>query len=89
MFGVPISGPTYALCDNASAVKNTSVPENTLSKKHTLINYHPVREAAAGGNICVGKEDSEMKLVNVLTKFPMHTNTYVLVPSELEVLLRT
>jgi hypothetical protein len=47
MFGVPIEGPTNVFCDNRGIVKNVSIPESTLMKKHNAINYHAVREAAA------------------------------------------
>jgi hypothetical protein len=46
MFGVPIEGPANVFCDNRGVVKNTSMPESTLTKKHNAINYHAVREAA-------------------------------------------
>ena len=32
MFGVPIDGPANVYCDNQGVVKNTSLPESTLSK---------------------------------------------------------
>lgn len=44
--GVPLLGAANIYCDNAGVVKNTSVPESTLSKKHNAINYHIVRESA-------------------------------------------
>jgi hypothetical protein len=34
-FGVPIDGPTNVFCDNAAVVNNASLPESTLTKKHT------------------------------------------------------
>ena len=43
MFGVRVQGPANVFCDNRGVVKNTSVPESTLSKKHNAINYHAVR----------------------------------------------
>ena len=49
-------------------MKNASIPESTLLKKHNSINYHAVREAAAAGILRVGKEDGEMNLVDLLTK---------------------
>ena len=33
-FGVPLSGPENILCDDNGVVKNTSINEYTLSKKH-------------------------------------------------------
>jgi hypothetical protein len=69
LFGVPLKGPpANVLCDNLGVVKNTSIPESTLTKKHNSINYHIVREAAAMGMLRVGKEDTETNLADVLTK---------------------
>lgn len=67
-FGVPLEGPTNVMCDNNGVVKNTSIPESTLSKKHNSINYHVVREAAAAGILRVGKEDTKTNLADALTK---------------------
>jgi hypothetical protein len=48
MFGVPINGPAFVLyCDNQGVMKNVTIPESVLSKKHNVINYHAVREAVA------------------------------------------
>ena len=71
--GIPISGPANVFCDNQGVVKNTSVPESTLSKKHNSINYHVVREAAAAGILRVGKEDTETNLADPLTKLMPYT----------------
>jgi hypothetical protein len=68
MFGVPIDGPTDVMCDNQGVVKNASLPQSTLGKKHNAINYHSVREAAAASIIRVGKEDTETNLADLLTK---------------------
>ena len=67
-FGVPLDGPTNVMCDNNGVVKNTSIPESTLNKKHNSINYHVVREAAAAGILRVGKEDTKTNLADALTK---------------------
>jgi hypothetical protein len=40
MFGVPIDGPANVFCDNCGVVKNVSIPESTLLKRHNAINYH-------------------------------------------------
>jgi hypothetical protein len=68
MFGVEIDGPVNVFCDNHGIVKNVSILESTLMKKHNAINYHAVREAVAAGIIRVGKEDGKTKLVDLLTK---------------------
>ena len=68
MFGVPIDGPADVFCDNAGVVKNTSIPESTLKKKHNSINYHMVREAVAASILHIGKEDTMSNSVDLLTK---------------------
>jgi hypothetical protein len=59
MFGVEIVGPANVFCNNHGVVKNVSIPESTLMKKHNAINYHAVREAVAAGILKVGKEDGK------------------------------
>jgi hypothetical protein len=49
MFGVSIDGPANVFCDNHGVVKNVSILELMLMKKHDAINYHAVREAVAAG----------------------------------------
>jgi hypothetical protein len=49
MFGVPIDGPANVFCDNHEVLKNVSILESTLMKKHNAINYHAVQEAVAAG----------------------------------------
>jgi hypothetical protein len=68
MFGVLIDGPANVFCGNGGVVKNVSVPESTLMKKHNAINYHAVREAAAADILRVGKEDGETNISDLLTK---------------------
>ena len=68
MFGVPLEGPAQVFCDNQGVVKNTSVPESVLTKKHNAVNYHAVREAAAAGVLEVHKEDTATNLADLFTK---------------------
>lgn len=66
--GVNVESATDVFCDNMGVVKNTSVPESTLSKKHNSINYHVIREAAAAGILRVGKEDTMTNKADAMTK---------------------
>jgi hypothetical protein len=68
MFEVPIQGPALVYCDNQGVVKNVTLPESVLSKKHNVINYHAVQEAVAANILQVTKEDSETNLADILTK---------------------
>ena len=61
-------GPTNVFCDNNGVVKNTSIPQSMLQKKHNAINYHIIREAAAAGILRVGKEDGMTNLADLFTK---------------------
>jgi hypothetical protein len=56
MFGVPIDGLANVFCDNRGVVKNASIPESTLMKKHNAINYHAVQEAVAAGTYMLEKK---------------------------------
>ena len=51
MMGIPIDGPTNMFCDNKAVVRNSTMPESTLKKKHVAICYHCVQEACASGMI--------------------------------------
>ena len=63
MFGVPIEGPANVFCDNKNGVvKNKTIPQSMLAKKHNAINYHAVREAVAARIIRVGGEDGMRNL---------------------------
>ena len=68
MFGVPINGAANVCCDNQGVVKNTSLPESTLSKKHNAMNCHAVREAAAAGILRVAEEPTETNHADLFTK---------------------
>jgi hypothetical protein len=68
LFGIPLTGPARVFCDNQGVVRNTSVPESVLSKKHNAVNYHSVREAAASKILLVGKEDGTSILADLFTK---------------------
>ena len=68
LMGIPIDGPTNMFCDNEAVVRNSTMPESTLKKKHVAICYHRVREACASGMIQIAKEDGATNLADVLTK---------------------
>ena len=58
---------TY-LYDNYKAVKNMSIPELVLHKKHNRINYYYVSEAVTVDILRVGKDNEENNLAGLLTK---------------------
>ena len=68
MMGIPIDGPTNMFCDNQAVVRNSTMPESALKKKHLAICHHCVQEACASGMIHIAKEDGSTHLADVLTK---------------------
>jgi hypothetical protein len=68
MFGVPLEGPAQVYCDNQGVVKNTSILESALSKKHNAINYYAVHEASAAGVLEAHKEDTQTNLADLFTE---------------------
>jgi hypothetical protein len=62
--GIPIEGPCSVLCDNESVVKNLSIPESALKRKHNAIAYHRVREASASGMVRIGYIHSSCSLAD-------------------------
>jgi hypothetical protein len=68
MLGVQIDSPANVFSDNNGVVKNTTIPESMLTKKHNAINYHAICEAVAAKILPVGKEDGMTNLADLFTK---------------------
>jgi len=72
MFGIPISGPTDVYCDNKSVVKNSTLVESTLNKKHNSIAYHYVRWNVAADVVRISWIDGQYNLADAFTKLLTH-----------------
>ena len=68
MFGIPIDGPIDIYCDNKGVVKNASIPESRLQKKHKSACYHRVSEGVAAEICQVAKEDGKTNPADLMTK---------------------
>jgi len=68
MLGMPVDGPAWGFCDNASVVTNSTIPSSVLKKKHNAIAYHKVRESIAAKSIVLMHEPGETNLADILTK---------------------
>ena len=68
MFGIPVKEPTSVLCDNQAVVRNTTMPESTLKRKHNFIAYHCNWECVAAGTVIVGKVDTNDNVAGLGTK---------------------
>jgi hypothetical protein len=68
MMGVPIEGASNTFGDNASVIKNVTLPKSTLHKCHNSIAYHKCREECAAGAARVAHESSKENCSDGLTK---------------------
>ncbi|CAJ1955039.1 unnamed protein product [Cylindrotheca closterium] len=69
MFGIPLDEePTQALVDNEAVVKNLSLVESTLNKKHNSIAYHYARWNVAAWVIAVSWIDGAINIADAFTK---------------------
>jgi hypothetical protein len=68
MMGIPIAGPCQVLCDNRSVVLSSTLPSNTLKKKHNAIAYHKIRESVAAKIIKVNHIEGKCNVADILTK---------------------
>ena len=66
MFGVPLDGSSDVMCDKHRVVNNTSLPQYNLVKKHNVVNYHVLCEAAAAGILRIEKEYMETNLIDTM-----------------------
>ena len=66
LFG--IDGPSDTFCDNLSTVRNSSIPDSLLKKKHCCITYHKVRESIAGGSVLLYYESTKTNLADLFAK---------------------
>jgi len=65
MFGIRLGGKADVFCGGQGIVKNVSMPESTLMKKHNSTNFHGVREAVAVKTLRVGKEGGEQQTLQI------------------------
>lgn len=68
MMGIPLLGPSNALCDNHSVAGNASLPLSQLKKKHLPIAYHYARECCAKLAARIAFEPAGTNLADLCTK---------------------
>ena len=68
MFCFILEVPAYVFWDNSGVVKNMSIAQPVLNKKHNAINQHSVCEAVAADILQIGKEDGETNLAVLKTE---------------------
>ena len=79
IMGVPMDGPADVFCGNQLVILTAQKPETRLSKNHNAINYHRIREAAAGKWIRVSFKSGASNLADFLTKIlPIMKGKYII-----------
>ena len=79
MLGIPIESETRVLCDNESVVKKRTNSEARLSKNHSSIAFHRIRECVASKMNILYHEKGESNLADILTKvLPVERRTTLL-----------
>ena len=68
MLGIPVQDPSIMLGDNMSMVLSTTRPGSPLRKKHLILTWHRVREAEAGGLVCVHHVPTNLNFADIGTK---------------------
>ena len=76
MFGIPLlidhetekAKATEVMCDNESVVKNSTLVESVLNKKHNSIAYHYARWNVAAGVVQLSWVNGDINLADLFTK---------------------
>ena len=68
MFGLYVKDYTCICCDNEAVVSNSSVPSQTLNKKHNSVSFHMVREVITSGAARVAHIDGVDNPADLITK---------------------
>ena len=79
MMGVPLNGEMNVFCDNESVLKNSTLPESTVKKKHNSFAYHCTHGAQAVNIVHIAWEKSKLNLADLLTKLLPHDQLHFLV----------
>jgi len=70
--GVPIKGSSYMFGDNKSVVDTTTIPTHKLTKRHSFLAFHRVREALAAGYLYFYHLDGKYNPADILSKHWAH-----------------
>jgi hypothetical protein len=68
MMVIQIDSPCTNFCENDTMMKNSTIPESVLCKKHNSIAYHRVKESVAAGILHIGYIHSSLNLADMFTK---------------------
>ena len=68
MFGIPLDRLGQVVCSNHGTVKDVSLSESVLLKKHNAINIYQSYEAAVRATLQVFKEDTKTNLADLFSE---------------------
>ena len=66
--GVPIRQKSYMFGDNQAVVRNSSIPQSSLNKRHNALAYHRVREMIAAKVLGYYWIDGKSNLADIVSK---------------------
>ena len=77
--GAPITTKSYLFGDNRSVVTSATLPHSTLTKRHSILAFHKVREAIAAKLMAFYWIQSAYNLSDMLSKHWDHPSVYPMV----------
>ena len=77
--GVPIHETSFMFGDNQAVITSATIPQSLLSKRHTALAYHKVREAMAAGITSLHWKCSEENWSDILSKHWEFSKTYKMI----------
>ena len=69
MLGVPMKSLSIMFGDNYAVINSSTIPDDTLKKRHNALSYRKVREAIASKILKFYHIDGKENPADVLTKF--------------------
>ena len=77
--GAPITTKSFLFGDNRSVVTSATLPHSTLTKRHTILAFHRVREAIAAKLMAFYWIQSAYNLSDMLSKHWDHPTVYPMI----------
>ena len=77
--GAPFTTKSFLFGDNRSVVTSASLPHSTLTKRHSILAFHKVREAIAAKLMAFYWIQSAYNLSDMLSKHWVHPTVYPMI----------
>ena len=81
--GIPVKSKSYLFGDNRSVITSATFPPSTLSKRHTILAFHRVREAIATKLLAYYWIQTQYNLSDMLSKPQDHPTVFPMIMKQL------